>query len=490
MTAATTQLDAAGIRRMHDILARIHRGGDLRAALQDVADGLVDVLGFKTSCIHFVVGDELEVFTLAGDVARAAHLIGRRQPIAAWERVLREAEPLDGVCFMRDPRGLVPDLVFDAASDEDMIGTPQTWGTLNILVAPLRSVDGGLIGLVSVDGHLGSPLPDQLQLNLLEMFTMQAGMVIDKQRLTEQLQHEHDLLRASEERFRLAFDGAPIGMCLLSLDGDKATIAQTNDALCAMLRSECSELIGRSIHDVLPDEEHAAASKRLRRLSSGEMTTMRTETPYRRWDGTISWGLVQTAVLPLGHAGEPVALCQIVDMSSAKEAELALTHLARHDPLTGLANRRLLLDHLDEVVENVRQGGRTGAVLFCDLNHFKTVNDLHGHLVGDHVLAEVASRVSSAVRAADLVGRLGGDEFVVVAHPLTLVEAEEMADRIAAALSEPVSVDQIETGVSASIGMVLITGALGSIEVLRRADAAMYRGKHGDVTTKYVIDTA
>jgi diguanylate cyclase (GGDEF)-like protein len=129
-------------------------------------------------------------------------------------------------------------------------------------------------------------------------------------------------------------------------------------------------------------------------------------------------------------------------------------------------------------------------VLFCDLNHFKIVNDLHGHLVGDHVLAQVASRVSSAVRATDLVGRLGGDEFVVVAHPLTLVEAEEMADRIADALAEPVRVDRIETGVSASIGMVLITGAQGSIEVLRRADAAMYRGKHGDVTAKYVIDTA
>ena len=468
MPVGTKQLDAFVIRRMHDILARIHRAQDLRTALQHVADGLIEVLGFKMSCIHFVVGDEVEVATVSGDVGLDPGMIGRRTPLSSWQQVLASAEPMGGVYFMRDPGG----------------------GNVDILVAPLVSLDGGLIGLVSVDGELGSTLPEDLQLDLLEMFTMQAGMVIDKQRLTEQLQQEHALLRASEERFRLAFDGAPIGMCLLSLSEDKARIEETNDALCDMVCSVCAELLGRSIHDLLPVEEHEVASQRLRRLSSGEVTSIRTETPYRRADGTISWGLVHTAVLPLSQAGEPVALCQIVDIASAKEAERTLTHLARHDPLTGLANRRVLLDHLDQVVENARQTGRTGAVLFCDLNHFKTVNDLHGHLVGDRVLAEVASRVSAAVRSTDLVGRLGGDEFVVVAHPLTLVEAEAMADRIAASLSEPVRVDRVETGVSASIGMVLITGAQGSLEVLRRADAAMYRGKHGDVTAKYVIDTA
>jgi diguanylate cyclase (GGDEF)-like protein/PAS domain S-box-containing protein len=472
-------LDAISVRRMHEILAQIHQGQDLRAALSSVADALVEVLGLKTVCINFVIGSELEVVAVAGDDRASAALFGRRAPLDAWQELMAHAEQRSGIYFVRDPRPFVDDLVFDAASEEDMIGTPATWGTLNMLVAPMVAADSSLIGMVTADAPLGTPLPDELQLTVLEMFSMQAGMVLDKQRLTEALQREHSRLRESELRFRLAFDGAPIGMSLLMLTAGDAVVVQTNDAFCEMFGGGASGMLERSVRDLVAPDEADMVAKSIGQLFTGELDSVQAEQRYRRLDGSLAWGLMHTAVLPMRERGEAVALCQIVDISAAKEAERALTHQADHDPLTGLANRRVLLNHLDAVVERSKASGQTGAVLFCDLNQFKNVNDLHGHLVGDHVLAEVANRINACVRGEDLVGRLGGDEFVVVAYPLTFLEAQEVVRCVTGALAEPFFVDDIEASVSVSIGMVLITGSLDPTEVLRRADAAMYLGKHG-----------
>ena len=129
-------------------------------------------------------------------------------------------------------------------------------------------------------------------------------------------------------------------------------------------------------------------------------------------------------------------------------------------------------------------------MLFVDLDHFKEVNDLHGHLVGDEVLAMVARRVQAAVRTTDTVGRIGGDEFVVVTYPVSLSEAEQMAVRIARLLGERIHVGDVSAQVEASIGLVLVTGAVEPLEVLRRADAAMYRVKEQATFSRYAVDTA
>ena len=160
-------------------------------------------------------------------------------------------------------------------------------------------------------------------------------------------------------------------------------------------------------------------------------------------------------------------------------AEEELLRRAITDPLTGLANRRLLIDHLDLALAGCRRTGRSVAVLFLDLDHFKAVNDDLGHAAGDRVLIEVASRVRRAVRPSDTAARIGGDEFAVVCADLaSLDEAAAIAFRIFTALETPVDLEVQSMVVTASIGVA--AGSVGEIDadtLLAQADAAMYLAK-------------
>jgi diguanylate cyclase (GGDEF)-like protein len=183
-------------------------------------------------------------------------------------------------------------------------------------------------------------------------------------------------------------------------------------------------------------------------------------------------------------------LCQVLDITKTHADNLALEQRARHDPLTGLPNRVVVLDRLTEVVRETAASGLKGALLFCDLDNFKTVNDEHGHLVGDEVLAELAHRLGTVLRSEDIAGRFGGDEFVIVAYPVTSGNAKALGDRVAEALSEPMVFNGTVLRVSVSIGIAVITGAVEPAEVLRRADAAMYAVRSRRHRPTFVVETA
>lgn len=204
----------------------------------------------------------------------------------------------------------------------------------------------------------------------------------------------------------------------------------------------------------------------------GDQSARNRETPlsprrsFSAWKQDVSgtalpWGDVLAEVADLG-----VELTDALERrSSARLAELAM-----RDALTGLRNRRYL-------VESLGSDGRPRSVLFIDLDDFKGVNDGHGHDVGDAVLIEVARRLEEASRAGDLVARIGGDEFVVVAYDVTDEQAGEVADRLVAAVGEPVALGGSELVVTVSVGVAAGDG--DAAEVLDRADAAMYRAKRG-----------
>ncbi len=158
-----------------------------------------------------------------------------------------------------------------------------------------------------------------------------------------------------------------------------------------------------------------------------------------------------------------------------------LGRMALHDPLTGLANRTLLEDRLAMAVAGQRRSGTVLAVLFCDLDRFKLVNDTLGHDVGDAVLVIIAERLKGAVRGTDTVSRLGGDEFVVVCPDLKGEdELTEVAERLLVLMSEPMDVEGHEIVVSGSVGVSLVSAgsAPSSLaDLVREADAAMYRAK-------------
>lgn len=165
----------------------------------------------------------------------------------------------------------------------------------------------------------------------------------------------------------------------------------------------------------------------------------------------------------------------------AARAALLLAEAASTDPLTGLANRRLLKDRLDQAMDRSGRSGRFSAVLFCDIDRFKAVNDRFGHHVGDRLLVELASRLRGCLRPADTLARVSGDEFVIVCEDLTdAAEAEELAGRVLAAVAEPFAVAGVEQGLTLamSIGLASVGADHDTPEdALVRADAAMYRAK-------------
>jgi len=168
------------------------------------------------------------------------------------------------------------------------------------------------------------------------------------------------------------------------------------------------------------------------------------------------------------------------DVTEHRRLQNELAHQAFHDPLTGLANQALFRDRVDHAATRLQRHGGQLAVLFIDLDDFKTVNDSLGHSAGDALLIIVSERLTSCLRAGDTAARLGGDEFAVLMDELTDAnEATTVAERILATLQEPVLLDALEIRASASIGIAYGSSGVGSHEMLRNADLAMYTAKAG-----------
>ena len=183
------------------------------------------------------------------------------------------------------------------------------------------------------------------------------------------------------------------------------------------------------------------------------------------------------------------------DITHRKEAEAQLHRLAFYDPLTELPNRRLLLERLRQAFAASARNGQHGAILFIDLDHFKTLNDTKGHDVGDQLLTEVAVRLLACVRGDDSVARLGGDEFVVMLEDLSKQQdtaakrAEAVAEKIRTAVAQPYAIGGHEYHSTASIGVSLFFDHMESAEeMLKRADTALYRAKAGGRNTVRFFD--
>jgi diguanylate cyclase (GGDEF)-like protein/PAS domain S-box-containing protein len=205
------------------------------------------------------------------------------------------------------------------------------------------------------------------------------------------------------------------------------------------------------------------------------------ECEYRVRHADGEWRWVMTRGLAIRSAdGTPTRIAgSLSDMTDRRIAQLRLEHDALHDTLTGLPNRTLFTDRVNQVEQRSSREPALGcAILFLDLDGFKLVNDSLSHAVGDHLLIALAERVVATVRPGDTVARLGGDEFTVLLDGLDdPLEATFIAERILRALDEPFDIDGNELFVTASIGISLSAPGLGSAELIRRADIAMYDAK-------------
>jgi diguanylate cyclase (GGDEF)-like protein/PAS domain S-box-containing protein len=191
----------------------------------------------------------------------------------------------------------------------------------------------------------------------------------------------------------------------------------------------------------------------------------------------VRWALAK--FVPLGGPDEVTGwICTVDDVTDRRRAESELTHQATHDVLTGLPNRMLLEDRLQQACARLRRDNDAVSVMFIDLDGFKAVNDTYGHTVGDQVLVEVANRLRQILRGVDTVARLGGDEFVVFCEGLPEREVSEVVRRIHDTIAVPLVVGGEVLRIGVSIGVETARdGTITFEELLARADQAMYREK-------------
>jgi diguanylate cyclase (GGDEF)-like protein/PAS domain S-box-containing protein len=289
-------------------------------------------------------------------------------------------------------------------------------------------------------------------------------------------QHEAaDELRNASERFRTAFDNAPIGMSLVAPDG---AWLEVNPALCKLLGYTAEELLRLNFLQVThPDDRAGSADRRRRQLDGASSSSI--EKRYIGADGEIVWVSVTSTLVRDGRGVPLYSVAQIEDIGERRRAAEELRRLADHDSLTGLVNRRRFGQELDRELERLRRYGGSAALLVLDLDRFKLVNDSLGHKAGDDLLIGVAGALRSRCRKSDVVGRLGGDEFAVLAVATDAKGARLLGDDISAALrSQRFVILGTAVTVTASVGVVLLEGdTFDGDGALVAADRAMYRAK-------------
>ncbi|MFF0432734.1 diguanylate cyclase CdgB [Streptomyces sp. NPDC004327] len=387
-----------------------------------------------------------------------------------------------------------------------------------------------LLGVISVDRPRNGRHPGPWGQEALQMYASQAAIAISNARLRSNMQRalvrlerEQQALRASEESFRQAFEYAPSGMAIAEMGGDQhGRLLRTNDALCRLLGRPASVMRRYSFADLVHPEDIGTL---LRTSAEGGRAELR----LGRRDGTYVWVSLRNSVVADTADGPRFLLTHVEDIEERKRHELQLAHRASHDALTGLPNSAELRSRLsaricerpfagagdtaaaahgpahegeygyehehgfgfspvggpggvyDHHVHTVAptggevdDGTKGLAVLFCDLDGFKSINDRFGHHTGDAVLIEVARRLTTGVRDGDTVARLGGDEFVVLADGLGSADAADLAVRLRNAIIPPIRVDGRAVRVGASFGIGWAECGMTVEEVLNSADQRMY----------------
>ena len=301
-------------------------------------------------------------------------------------------------------------------------------------------------------------------------------------------------LQASERRFHSAFTHAGIGMALLAFDG---RILQANPALAGLLDLPEASLAQQRFQSLVDPEDREALERLLGLAGERDFEGFTRELRCLRPDGSTVWLALHCSFFTEPDAASPCLILQAQDVSARRRAEAGLQHLAFHDPLTGLPNRRRFMECLASAVARYKADPRRPwAVMFIDFDRFKLVNDSLGHSAGDELLMQMARRVQEKLRPSDIVARLGGDEFVILAASIEHErDAVVLAERLMDALRRPFVLDDeaggVELIVSASIGITFSAIGYDSAEdVLRDADTAMYKAKAGGKARYAIFDNS
>jgi diguanylate cyclase (GGDEF)-like protein/PAS domain S-box-containing protein len=285
-------------------------------------------------------------------------------------------------------------------------------------------------------------------------------------------------LQAAEERFRCSFDEALIGMLIVDLD---SCYQRVNDAFCAIVGYTQEELVGLSRESITHPDDVAADAAAARALLAGESTSHICEKRYLHASGHEVWATINLTLIR-DAGGQPLHfIAQVQDIMERRRYERQLQHMADHDPLTGLLNRRSFERELNGHAARVERYGASGAVLMLDLDNFKYCNDTHGHNVGDALIVRIAQGLQTRLRDSDVLARLGGDEFAVLLPLQDERETQAVADVLLQLVRDeamPALIGERKR-VTASIGIARFDDGerLTAEEIMVNADLAMYDAK-------------
>src|SRR5436190_3275180 len=302
------------------------------------------------------------------------------------------------------------------------------------------------------------------------------------------LESKSEALRESEERFRRAFDYAPIGIALVS---PKGVWLKVNQALTDILGYSDKDFLATDFQSMTVADDLDMTLRKVDALLSGRVANQQLEMRYRHKTGRTVWTSFSVSATSDFASGQPNLIFQIQDITHRKLADQQLQHEATHDALTGLPNRPFFMGRLAAALYKREDNpDHRVSILFIDLDRFKYVNDSLGHLIGDELLKGIASRLRECLRPSDLVARLGGDEFtILVEGSYDPNEVTRIAERIQQKFSIAFDLDGHEVYSSASIGILHASEQhLSSEDMMRDADTAMYQAKRAGKARHEIFD--
>ena len=282
----------------------------------------------------------------------------------------------------------------------------------------------------------------------------------------------NEALQASEQRYRLLVEATPFPIAISRLEDGR--IRFLNPAAGRQFEVDPSSAEDHTAIEFYTDP---SVRRQLVDRLQAHGRVQRFETRMRSARGNVFWA--ELTATKLMYEGEPCAFVAITDISARKDVEKSLRHLAETDPLTGLWNRRKFFELLQIEQARVHRYHRPGTVLSLDIDHFKAVNDRHGHAIGDAMLVHFAHLIRQQLRLVDIVGRIGGEEFAVILPETDRQAAWQVAEKLRATVEATPLV--LESGqkipVTVSLGLAVLEGASNTDTVMLAADQALYRAK-------------
>ena len=416
----------------------------------------------------------------------------------------------DGVAFLTTPRN---DSVLGA-----QLAIPGTHFSEHMASGRAESVTQGLVTLTGQDRliafrtvqpqalHMDWPLALAVSRDLYTVLTpwrtlawvcgvtyvlisalllLSVYFVLREQRSLLQLSRRYDLdARQNAEQLDLALHGADLGLWDVDLTTGERRVNKRSLEIIGNRPEDPPDTMARWSERIHPEDREQVAAMGAA-YERGEIETLIRDYRVRHREGRWVWLHSRGKITHRDADGKPLRIIgTYMDISDRKEAEARIAEFAYHDSLTGLPNRRLLMDRLTQAQHASARSRKAGALLFLDLDRFKWINDSLGHDLGDVLLQEVANRLLDCFRTTDTVARLGGDEFVVVVQDLGEVDAQvkdraqTLSEKVLRAMREPVTLGDAQHTITCSIGIAIFAGLERTPpELFKHADSAMYRAK-------------